>query len=181
MNVVRGKFRGCLLGALFGDALGAIFEGEYWDRPVPLPRLEELSKEQLSALEGSNRLLTYTDDTAMTKVICRSLVSNQSFNVSDVAKGFVEEYFREPLRGYGTGVVKVFERLHSEHHEDVFVPAREQFDGTGSYGNGAAMRISPLALFCGSDLETLKKVRKHSKTGSHVEGLRPIKKCFCFS
>lgn len=158
MNVIRSKFRGCLAGALLGDALGQIFEGQYWNEPVPKERFGELSKEKLVKLKESSEFLPYTDDTAMTKAICRSLLSQQSFNVNDMAKAFVEEYFREPWRGYGAGVVTVFQRLHTEKHDDVLLPAREQFNGEGSYGNGAAMRVSPLALFYSKDFEQLKIV-----------------------
>ncbi len=34
---------------------------------------------------------------------------------------------------------------------EVFQPAKEQFNGEGSYGNGAAMRISPLGLYFVAD------------------------------
>lgn len=44
-------------------------------------------------------------------------------------------------------VVDVFEALRESNFEDVFLPAKLQFNGTGSYGNGAAMRIAPIALF----------------------------------
>lgn len=36
---------------------------------------------------------------------------------------------------------------------NVFAPAQEQFDGSGSYGNGAAMRAAPIALFAQSQQE----------------------------
>lgn len=35
--------------------------------------------------------------------------------------------------------------------EDVTALAKAQFDGTGSYGNGAAMRVAPIALFHAAD------------------------------
>jgi len=41
----------------------------------------------------------------------------------------------------------VFEALNKTGCEDPFLPAKLQFNGSGSYGNGAAMRISPIALF----------------------------------
>lgn len=61
---------------------------------------------------------------------------------------FVHDYFHQEIdRGYGTHVRTVFRKLKESQFEDVFLPAKEQFDGKGSFGNGAAMRISPIALF----------------------------------
>ena len=41
----------------------------------------------------------------------------------------------------------VFKLLSECDCLDTFGPAKRQFDGRGSYGNGGAMRISPAALF----------------------------------
>jgi len=60
---------------------------------------------------------------------------------------FVEEFFKEPYRGYGRNVITVFEALKEEKFRDPYGPAARQFDGAGSRGNGGAMRISPAALF----------------------------------
>jgi len=59
----------------------------------------------------------------------------------------VEEYFRQPYRGYGRNVISVFEALKEDNCRNAFRPAEKQFDGLGSHGNGGAMRISPAALF----------------------------------
>ncbi len=60
---------------------------------------------------------------------------------------FSDEFYKEPHRGYGGSVSAVFEALRKEDLDDVFEPAKRQFDGQGSFGNGGAMRISPAALF----------------------------------
>ena len=161
VEILRSKFRGCLLGALFGDALGARFECTYFNEPVPSHEFEQFSKENLSKYQGKesvNKLFHFTDDSAMTMALCRSLLAKKTFNIKDLAKQFTDTFFREPRRGYGTGVVTVFEKLKAENLDDVTLPAREQFNGTGSYGNGAAMRVSPLALFYHNDLNELMKV-----------------------
>jgi poly(ADP-ribose) glycohydrolase ARH3 len=158
VRILRSKFRGCLLGALFGDALGAEFEGEYFNVPVPSHEFDQFSKEELSLKLKEKKCFRFTDDSAMTMALCCSLLAEKSFNISHLARQFVETYFRESWRGYGGAVVTVFDRLRTETLEDVTLPAREQFDGSGSYGNGAAMRVSPLALFYHNDLDELKKV-----------------------
>ena len=61
---------------------------------------------------------------------------------------FATDYFNQKMnRGYGTHVRMVFHKLKESNYKDVFKPAKEQFNGTGSYGNGAAMRVAPIALF----------------------------------
>lgn len=158
-RILRSKFRGCLLGALFGDALGAEFENVYEHAPVPLCEFERFSKDELSKLQiRPKKQFRFTDDSSMTMALCRSLLAEKSFNINHLARQFTETYFREPARGYGGSVRTVFYRLQTEHLRDVTLPAREQFDGSGSYGNGAAMRVSPLALFYHNDLGKLKEV-----------------------
>lgn len=104
----------------------------------------------IEAVEDPPRLL-YTDDTAMTLSVGESLLECGGFDGDDLARRFVDEYRREPHRGYGGGIVTVFDRVHRG------VPwseaAARQFGGTGSYGNGGAMRVTPAALFGYPDLD----------------------------
>lgn len=61
---------------------------------------------------------------------------------------FATDYFSQKMnRGYGTHVRMVFFKLKESNYKDVFKPAKEQFNGSGSFGNGGAMRIAPIALF----------------------------------
>lgn len=59
---------------------------------------------------------------------------------------FAKEYNESPDRGYGSGVIHVLKKLSSSQLSDVFQPARDQFNGRGSFGNGGAMRAAPFAL-----------------------------------
>ena len=93
------------------------------------------------------QILPYTDDTAMTKSVAESLYQMKTFDAKDMAKRFAVEYFKEPKRGYGNNVIDVFAALNRTHFERPFEPARQQFNGSGSYGNGAAMRTGPVPLF----------------------------------
>ena len=73
---------------------------------------------------------------------------------------FTETFFESPpYRYYGPHVRTVFEKLEkASRFSDLFGPASEQFDGQGSYGNGSAMRVFPVALFCHGNQELLEKV-----------------------
>lgn len=52
-------------------------------------------------------VMRFTDDTAMTLTIAKSLVEKRTVDPIDIAKGFVQDYYQEPNRGYGAGVVTV--------------------------------------------------------------------------
>ena len=70
---------------------------------------------------------------------------------------FAKEYSLAPGRGYGSGVIQVLKKLSSSQLSDVYQPARDQFNGRGSFGNGGAMRVAPFALAF-PDLSDVKKV-----------------------
>lgn len=143
---VLSKFRGSIQGVLVGDCFGAIYEGELLSRSDKTLLRKLLDKLEANYVRGPVR--KYTDDTAMTKALMASLVQSKGFDQMTTAKEFTAEYFRSPKRGYGETVGTVFRKLKGGNFEDILGPARSQFDGMGSYGNGAAMRISPVALYC---------------------------------
>ena len=66
-----------------------------------------------------------------------------------LASSFVTHYDR--LRGYGRGVRALVSRVNKgEDWRDV---SKSMFGGTGSYGNGGAMRIAPLGAYYADDLD----------------------------
>lgn len=158
MSRMLHKFRGTLVGALVGDCLGSHYEGV----PYILP-WREVTDYTLTKIKDKKEPIPYTDDTAMTRAICKSLTEQKKYDNRSMAQEFVEEFFREPHRGYGAAVGTVFKRLQDENPEDITLPARCQFDGQGSYGNGAAMRISPVALFSlnSAEVEKVKNIYIH--------------------
>lgn len=113
----------------------------------------------------------YTDDTAMTKSVAKCLIDKPAMDVKYLANLFVKEYYKEPRRGYGANVVEVFHKLKSNKFEDVFKPAREQFNGTGSYGNGGAMRIAPIPLFFNNNYEAMIEAATKATEVTHTHSL----------
>ena len=150
--ILEAKFLGCLLGAAVGDALGANFEG--------LPRIETGWIE----VEG---LLRYTDDTEMTIGVAESLIANRGFNGEHMAWTFIKNY--DPSRGYGPGPPRVFRWIRSgvSWRE----AARRLYGGMGSFGNGAAMRIAPVALLYYDDDE---KLRETATAVSEITHTHPL-------
>ncbi|XP_023324703.1 poly(ADP-ribose) glycohydrolase ARH3-like isoform X2 [Eurytemora carolleeae] len=133
-------FKGCMVGGLIGDCLGAKFECQY-ENLVPVEKVDNFLKE----IQDPTFSQKFTDDTAMARQIARSFIEKKSFNYQDLARRFSSEYCREPWRGYGQAVGEVFKALELDS-TDPFKPGAQQFNGSGSYGNGAGMRAHPAAL-----------------------------------
>lgn len=165
--VLASKFRGCLAGVLMGDCLGAPFEGEATVAKVILQKYFDKMEDP----KFKSPVKMYTDDTAMTKCIAESLIHNGSCNEKDVAKRFITEYFQNSRRCYGGHVVEVFHKLRNSKLEDVWRPAREQFGGSGSYGNGGAMRVSPVALFSYNNYDEMLNIASKCTRITHTNKL----------
>lgn len=166
VSVLASKFRGCLVGSLLGDCLGAPFEGDF---PVSKSVLTSYITKLLDeSAKGLLPFRPYTDDTAMTRCLAASLIEKQGFHAGDLAQRFTTEYFEQPKRGYGSNVVDVFHALKKNNFEDPFGPAKDQFQGTGSYGNGGAMRAAPVALFWHKNLAEMISVAEKQARITHT-------------
>ncbi len=150
----RSKFVGCLVGSAVGDALGRSLE-DLW-----------ISESRIG--EGfSGR---WTDDTHMMIGVAESLIENEGFDGSHMAETFIHNYEREPWRGYAYGPPRVFKWIRSGVAWNK--AAKRLFDGAGSYGNGAAMRVAPVGILYHDDPERLRSVTygQSQITHAHVLG-----------
>ncbi|CAH8586091.1 unnamed protein product [Dicrocoelium dendriticum] len=135
--------RGILFGGLIGDCYGFVYE----DKPrvtvdIPLKLLADTE----SGKETSQ--LDYTDDTQMGLATLRSLRDHESLVPEDLARQYAHDFFSDGShRYYGGSVPRVFSQLQENNFQAPYQPAAAQFNGTGSYGNGGAMRSSFPALF----------------------------------
>jgi len=157
-GVIRGKFVGALVGTGVGDAVGAGFE--------------ERRAAEVEAIEWAadrREILAYTDDTHMMIGMAESLVQKEDFDGEHMARVFIQNYEIEPWRGYGPGPPSIFRMIRAGEPWD---KAAEKLYHGGSYGNGSAMRIAPLAVFYHDDLTMLREVacRSSQITHSHVLG-----------
>eukprot|EP00794_Sanderia_malayensis_P005395 gene5395-6069_t len=166
-EVMKDKYEGCLVGSLIGDCLGAPFEAVSHSC-IDRTKVEDMIGFESEKLrQKKENYYEFTDDTAMMRSICRSLIENNGFHASDLASNFLEEFLREDYRGYGAGMFTIFEQWKSHGTaEDPFLAAREQFGGSGSYGNGAAMRVAPVALFVKSE-EDVTELAKNTALLTH--------------
>uniref|UniRef100_A0A1B0D7Q6 ADP-ribosylhydrolase ARH3 n=2 Tax=Phlebotomus papatasi TaxID=29031 RepID=A0A1B0D7Q6_PHLPP len=109
----------------------------------------------------------------MTISVAEELIENKGVDQSRLAKRFVQSYVKAPNRGYGSGINELFNKFQGAKFENVKQLAREQFSGRGSFGNGAAMRVAPVPLFCvRSESELVEMVRTQAEiTHSHKLGV----------
>jgi poly(ADP-ribose) glycohydrolase ARH3 len=145
--------------AVVGDALGAAFEGH--PGPVPLDDVQKLERGQTP--------LAYTDDTAMTLVLAESLLASGGLTQDRLAAAFARSWRREPNRGYRASTADLLRRVGAEEAWDA--ASRSQFDGQGSFGNGAAMRVAPAALYAGAQAATTAILARRSAMVTHAHPL----------
>ena len=148
---------GALLGTFVGDALGMPYEG-LAAAAVP-SRLE-----MVEARRGKG---TYTDDTEMMIVLAESLLEHGRVNEERLAQAFLERC--DPARGYGAGTLEVLALWRQGVPVDA--AARRLFDGEGSLGNGAAMRIAPIAVLFADSPEELRAQAERSARLTHAHPL----------
>lgn len=155
LETLRDKFRGALLGVAIGDALGAPFEGAL-----------SVDESAVAELEKEPGPLRYTDDTHMTLGVAESLLERQGFDGPHMAETFARNYAQEPWRGYGAGPPQIFQLLRQGISWDQ--AGRMLFGGRGSFGNGAAMRVAPVALVCFHDVEQMILVAQQQASITHA-------------
>ena len=125
--------RGALLGTFVGDALGMPYEGAAGEE-VP---------EHLEMVDARLGRGSYTDDTEMAIALAESLLDRGTVDAQALGRAFAAAF--DPGRGYGSGTTEVLRLVRSGvHPHDA---ARSAFAGEGSLGNGAAMRVAPVAVF----------------------------------
>jgi len=150
-HINRSKFVGSLIGLAIGDSLGAQCEGCF---------SVEIIEDNISR---------YTDDTAMMIGIAESLIECHGLNAEHMAKKFLENYEKEPWRGYGSGPPRIFKMIKQGAKWDKTLD-KELYPG-GSFGNGSAMRVAPIGLLYRDDLNKLREAAYKSSMITHSHPL----------
>ena len=156
---VLDAYAGALLGAAVGDALGAPHEG----------RQGPLSPEPLDRVDAADGVLRYTDDTAMTLDVAESLLHCRGLDEDHLARTFAATFSRDPHRGYGAGAASLLARIAAG--DDWRTAAHQQFGGEGSFGNGAAMRVTAVALLSAGDPQAAARLARRSARITHTHPL----------
>ncbi|UCH00425.1 MAG: ADP-ribosylglycohydrolase family protein, partial [Deltaproteobacteria bacterium] len=127
MTDIKAKYLGGMVGSALGDAIGEL-------------AFRYPSKDRLCIQLDQLKEFRYTDDSAMSIGLAESILKKGFLDQQDLGETFRTNFQREPWRGYASGPPTIFsmvERLGITYAE----AARSLFGGSGSFGNGAAMRI----------------------------------------
>jgi poly(ADP-ribose) glycohydrolase ARH3 len=152
------QIQGCLLGLAVADAVGAPWEGMPPDLVFEMGPAAEIVKHE------SGRKLHYTDDTQMMMGIAEGLLEAGTIDVEVLAHRFAANY--NPNRGYGQGTRQIINAIG--FGEDWRTLAKTIFDGEGSLGNGAAMRVAPLGVVFADSLDEVVAQARRSAEPTHT-------------
>jgi len=130
------RARGCILGGVIGDAMGGPFEGQ----PGPL-RFRPHDDWVLS------------DDSQLTLATCESIIETGEVSPEHIASRFVDWYRDRRITGMGSSTLKALRDLDAGLHW-----ALAGAKGEMAAGNGAAMRIAPLAFHLNPTLERHRQI-----------------------
>ena len=118
------RIRGCLLGGALGDAWGGAWEGKPGPIDFKIPQRATLS-----------------DDTQLTLATCQSILERQRVDPEHLASHFLQWHSTGRILGIGASTLKAMRDLAAGVHW-----ALAGSRGEWAAGNGAAMRIAPLAF-----------------------------------
>lgn len=146
MHQVREQIIGCIVGCAIGDAVGGIYEG----RKPPIN----------VAVDPANWRLS--DDTQLTLATCEGIVAAGWPDPESIAEAFRRWYRAGRIQGVGASTLKALRDLDIGTHWALSGAGGEQ-----SAGNGAAMRIAPLAFFLDPGLEEERATIRHVSRITH--------------
>ena len=111
----------------------------------------------------------WTDDTHMALSIVENLKIHGRIEQDSLAQAFAQRLKEEPYRGYARGAWNLLIQIAAGANWRELAPT---LFGTGSYGNGAAMRAAPIGGYFYSDPEPAAYEAQQSAviTHAHPEG-----------
>lgn len=137
-----------MIGAIFGDIVGSVYEfNNHRSKDFPLLA----------------RSCFFTDDTVMTIALAKALMDSDTENEQEFKSNFINEMHilgeKYPDRGYGGRFALWLARK-----------AKEPYN---SYGNGSAMRVSPVGWYAKDLDEAIRLARWSAEvTHNHPEGVK---------
>jgi ADP-ribosyl-[dinitrogen reductase] hydrolase len=120
----KDQILGCILGGALGDAWGGPWEGNSGRVTFQIPSRSSVS-----------------DDTQLTLATCESIIEHGGIHVERLASHFATWFTAGRITGIGASTLKAMRDLVAGVHW-----ALAGSRGEYSAGNGAAMRIAPLAF-----------------------------------
>lgn len=155
---IHTRFMGTMIGSALGDAIGEC-------------ALEITNRANLLEYINGDEELCYTDDTVMSLATAELLISQGSIDQQLLGDKFRKYHKDEPWRNYGVVTSGVFALVEKEAI-NYTTAALRLCDGSGSFGNGAAMRVAPLGLFFHRSCELYEMAKKTAEiTHAHPVGI----------
>lgn len=133
-----------MLGAVLGDIIGSFYE---WHNVK--------TKDFPLVTKGTK----YTDDIVMTLAVAKWLIEDVAHSEDELVRCMQELGRAHIMAGYGSNFIRW---IMSEYPRPY-----------GSWGNGSAMRVSPVGLFSKSEAEVFRLARITANvTHNHPEGVK---------
>lgn len=132
----KDRLKGCLIYGAIGDAIGGRFEGSAGGEEMP-----------------SDFYWNVSDDTQLTLATCEAIYDSDRIMPERVAAKFLEWFNARKLTGLGSSTLKALRELQVGGHWALVGNSGER-----AAGNGAAMRIAPLAFKKNIDHVTIRDV-----------------------
>ena len=144
-----------LLGTSIGDAFGETFFGD----------ADEINK-RIAKRQPADGEWLFTDDTVMSIAIYKTLEKFGHIDQDFLAAAFSNNYKKDNYRGYGGTAHSILRSIGEGKNWKAV--AEGVFDGMGSMGNGAAMRVGLIGAFFSNDFDSLKAAAAQSAAVTHA-------------
>lgn len=107
----------------------------------------------------------------MAIAVYQQLAAHQSIDQAELANQFAILHDRDPYRGYGATARRILREIGDGGNWKEI--SQSVFEGMGSMGNGASMRVTPIGAYYFDDLALVKKLAIQSAeiTHSNSEGI----------
>jgi poly(ADP-ribose) glycohydrolase ARH3 len=152
---------GLLLAGAVGDAAGAPFEGS-----------ARVDRRDVEGILTSDVALRWTDDTALQLALAEHLAdvgAEEELEDQALVLAFAHTWERAPWRGYGANPPRIFAAALAG--EDWRTLVHGSFGGSGSLGNGGAMRAAPVGVVPGGSSRVAEFARRSAAvTHAHPVG-----------
>lgn len=128
------RFLGCIIGGAIGDAFGSGYEN--------LPKDDDTLFYPFGKPQNKIPQWQITDDTQLTLATCDAIIESEKLSPEILSNCLLKYYKQKRINGIGASTLKAMKELELGGHWS-------QVGRRGEYaaGNGAAMRIAPIA-FC---------------------------------
>ena len=156
-DILKNKYKGCLLGLAIGDAIGTTVEFKPKGSFPPITSMEGGGVFGLKAGQ-------WTDDTSMALCLAQSLIERNGFDANDQ----MTKYLKWQEEGYMSSNGRCFDIGNT------VAAALDRFKKTGnpysgstqerSAGNGSIMRIAPIPMYFLNNKNIYKQAVNSSKT-----------------